>query len=83
MKNYRQEIRKRAAKTTKASLVGYRVVDMQNGDKVLGTIAVEGAAPDVYEVKTPLGLKELDLSKYNHQIDSDMKIIELNEKYNN
>jgi hypothetical protein len=83
MRNYRHEIKSRAAKNTIASIKGYKVIDMQDGDKVLGKIVVEGASPNVYEVKTPVGLKELDLSKYNHQIDHDMKIVELNERYAN
>jgi hypothetical protein len=83
MKDYRAIIREAAAKKVSASLKGYKVIDLQNGDAVLGIVAVDGAHPDVVEVKTPSGLKELDLSKYNHQIDSDLKIIELNERYAN
>jgi hypothetical protein len=80
MKNYRKEITKRAERANSA-LRGYKVIDLRDGDKVLGTIAVEGTVRDVYEVKTPNGLKELDLSKYEHAIDSDLKIIELSQRY--
>lgn len=83
MKNYREIIRKAAAKKATASLKGYKIIDLQNGDAILGTVAIEGAAPGVLEVKTPKGLKELNLSKYNHEIDHNMKIIELNERYAN
>jgi len=83
MRNYLKEITKKASKKATASIKGYKVIDLQNGDRVLGTVVVEGSTPNVYKIKTPLGLKDLDLSNYSHAIDDDMKIVELNEKYSN
>jgi hypothetical protein len=84
MRNYRAEIKEASKKSNAAfGYVGYKVIDLQNGDRVLGRISKHGDAPNVYEIKTPTGVKILDLSKYNHQIDTDLRIIELNEMYAN